>query len=289
MAIRANINGRMCTEAEAVVSVFDHGFLYGEGVYETLRTYRRKPFLFDRHLRRLRASASMIDLDVPLTGDCLLARMEETAADLNAEGEIYFRILLTRGPGDFCYDLNACPEPTLVIIARPFAPPPEEVYARGIRVSVVSTTRSYPNSINPLIKSNNLLPNALAMREARKRGAYEGVMVNFRGEITECSQSNFFVVEQGQVLTPPLESGLLAGITRELVLEISAEAQLSTRECVLRVRDLLDADEAFLTSTTREVVPIVRVDGHVIGSGQPGPITRMLLDRFRTKALELSS
>ena len=284
-----NVNGRICRRDEAVIPVLDHGFLYGEGVYEVCRTYHRRLFLFDRHLRRLRASAGMLALPVPWSDRALTARVEETMAAAGASPgtagpDAYVRVLLTRGVGDISYDPATCPEPSLVVIVREHAPPAPAVYARGVRVSVVSIIRNHPDAIDPLIKSNNLLNNALAMQEALRRGAFEAVMRNHLGELAECSQSNLFIVRDDTVLTPPLEAGLLAGITREFLFEIGSESGLTFSEAALRDEDLLKADEAFLTSTTREVVPIVAVDDHTIGSGRPGRVTRLLLEAFRRRA-----
>jgi branched-chain amino acid aminotransferase len=278
-------------EEHAVISVFDHGFLYGEGVYETLRTYNGQPFLFDRHMRRLHRSASMMALDVPLTDDELAYRFRETmsAAKLGADGrEAYIRLLVTRGVGELSYDPAACPLPSIVVIVKPQVDPPPEAYEHGVMASLVPVVRNHPHTVNPLIKSNNLLNNALAMQEAVRRGAFEGIMRNYRGELAECTTANLFIVRHGDVLTPPIDAGLLPGITRELVFEIGAEAGMSVREQVLHDEDLLGANEAFLTSTTREIVPIVQVDEHTIGTGRPGPITRALLARFRQKAHELT-
>lgn len=293
MAAIVNVNGRVFDQEHAVVPVFDHGFLYGEGVYETLRTYNGRSFLFDRHMRRLRRSAEMLALPVPLSDDQIDARFKETMTAAGLGGgtnrEAYIRILVTRGIGELTYDPAACPTPTIVVIVKPNVHPPQEVFDRGVRVAFVPIVRNHPGSVNPRIKSNNLLNNALAMQEAFKRGAYEAVMRNYRGELAECTQSNLFVVRDGAALTPPLDSGLLPGITREFLFEIGRDEQIPVRESVLRDDDLLEADEAFLTSTTRELVPIVRVDDRTIGSGAPGPVTRALLDAFRRKAYELTS
>lgn len=285
MAATVSVNGRITGEHDAVISVFDHGFLYGEGVYETLRTYNGRPFMFERHLRRLRRSAAMIALDVPFTDEDLAARIGDTmaAADLDG-GEAYIRALLTRGVGELTYDIRATPSPSLVVIVKPHVDPPAWVYSDGVKVTIVGIIRNHPDSVNPLIKSNNLMNSALAMQEALRRDAFEGVMRNYRGELSECTTANLFVVKQGIVLTPPLASGLLPGITRELVFEVGRDAGIEVRETVLEDDDLYGADEAFLTSTTRELVPITTVDDRVIGSGKPGPTTRTLLDAYRRLA-----
>lgn len=280
------VNGRITPPEEAVVPVLDHGFLYGEGVYEVCRTYRGDVFLFDRHMRRLRRSADLIALPVPFTDEDVAAWIAATqaAAGLGRPGstgqEAYLRILLTRGVGDLSYDPAVCLRPSVVIIAKPHVPPSGEVYARGVRVALVPIARNHPSALNPLIKSNNLLNNALAMQHAIRQGAFEAVMRNLDGEIAECSQSNLFVVRGGTLATPPVAAGLLPGITREFVMELAHGLGVPCVEAAVRDADLLGADEAFLTSTTREVVPIVAVDHAQIGAGVPGPITRALVEAF---------
>jgi branched-chain amino acid aminotransferase len=202
--------------------------------------------------------------------------------------EAYIRLLVTRGVGELSYDPAACPDPSMVVIVKPHVDPPPELLERGVAVAIVSTVRNHPGTVNPLIKSNNLLNNALAMQEAVRRGAFEGIMRNYRGELAEGTTSNLFVIKNGAVLTPPLDAGLLPGITREFVFEIGAERRIEVREAVLLDEDLFGADEAFLTSTTRELVPSVQVDDHRIGSGRPGPLTGTLLEAFRQKARELT-
>lgn len=288
MAATVNVNGRVFDQEHAVISVFDHGFLYGEGVYETWRTYNGQPFLFDRHMRRLRNSSGMIALAIPLTDEQLDARCRETIGAAGLKEEAYVRVLVTRGIGELSYDLTDCPSPSIVVIVKPHVAPPPDVYERGVKVAIVPIIRNHPGTVSPLIKSNNLLNNALAMQEALKRGAFEGVMRNYRGELAECTTSNLFIVNAGEVLTPPLDAGLLPGITREFVLEIGKNAGVPAREAVLHDADLFGADEAFLTSSTRELVPIVQVDDRRIGNGIPGPVTRSLLESFRSRAQELT-
>jgi branched-chain amino acid aminotransferase len=293
MAATVNVNGRISDQDHAVVSVFDHGFLYGEGVYETLRTYNGQPFLFDRHMQRLRTSADMLVLTVPLADAEIESRFRETvsAAGLGTspQREAYIRILVTRGIGELTYDPATCPAATVVVIVKPHVEVPADWLERGVKVSLVGVVRNHPGSVNPLIKSNNLLNNALAMQEAFRRGGVEGVMRNYRGELAECTQSNLFLVKNGVALTPPIAAGLLPGITRAFLFTVGAERGIAVREQVLRDEDLLGADEAFFTSTTRELVPIVTVDDRTIGAGKPGPVTRALLDAFRRKAQELTT
>src|SRR5947209_4900266 len=224
MAGTVNVNGRISGQDEAVIPVFDHGFLYGEGIYETLRTYDGRLFLYERHLRRLRNSAQLIDLAIPFTDDELAAHIHDTIAAANLDvaavqdrrQESYVRVLVTRGVGELTYDLKATPKPSWVIIVKPLPSPPDELYQNGVKVVIAGVVRNHPQSVNPMIKSNNLMNSALAAQQALKRGGFEAVMRNYRGELTECTQSNLFVVKNRVALTPPLESGLLPGITREV-------------------------------------------------------------------------
>lgn len=282
------VNGRITGAHEAVVPVYDHGFVYGEGIYETLRTYDRVPFLYDRHMRRLRASARHLHLDVPFDDATLLKWIDETMAAAGELDEAYIRVLLTRGVGELTYDPQATPTPSLVIIVKPAEAPPARVAENGIQISLVPIIRNHPGSVNPVIKSNNLLNNALAMQEAYRRGGEEGLMCNYRGELSECAQSNFFMVRAGVALTPRSAAGLLEGVTRAFLFEVGQDVGVEVREETLYPADLETADEAFITSTTRELSPVVRIDDRVIGSGRPGPITAKLLDGYRRRAHELT-
>lgn len=283
-----NVNGTISDGRSAVVSVFDHGFLFGEGVYETLRTYNRRPFLLDRHLRRLRASAEGIDLAVPLGDGEFGTRISDTMKAVVADHEYYIRLLVTRGVGDLSYAPDACPEPTVVVIVKPHAENSEPAVTRGIGIVLSSVLRNHPGTVNPRIKSNNLLNNALAMQEALRAGAEEALMRNHRGELSECSQSNFFLVRDGAALTPSLASGLLEGVTRNFLFEIGEAEGVPVKEAVLREDDLATADEMFITSTTREVLPVTSLDHRPVGSGRPGPVTRTLADAFRRHAHALT-
>jgi branched-chain amino acid aminotransferase len=284
MSATVNVNGRITPECEAVISVFDHGFLYGEGIYETMRTYHGRPFLFDRHMRRLRRSASMIDLALPFSDAELAAQIRATGDAAKLDGEAYIRVLVTRGVGELTYDLKATPNPSIVIIVKPQMDPPAEAYDKGVRVVIVDIVRNHPATVNPMIKSNNLMNSALAMQQALRSHAFEGVMRNYKGELTECTTANLFIVKNGVALTPPLEAGLLPGITREFLFDIGKDVGVEVAEKVLGDEDLFRADEAFLTSTTRELVPIVTVNDRMIGSGRPGPVTWKLLNAFRRAA-----
>jgi branched-chain amino acid aminotransferase len=289
MLTLAYVNGRICTPQEATVSVFDNGFLFGDGVYESIRTYHQELFLLDRHLRRLRTSAEMLALDPGMSDAELERAIRDTMAacagdEAHSRGtEMSIRLLITRGVGNMSYDPAASAAPTVVIIVKPLVGPPQSAYDHGVKVSLVSVIRNHPGSLNPLIKSNNLLNNALAMREALGHQSYEAVLRNYRGELAEGSLSNLFIVKGGTVFTPRLAAGLLAGITREFLIEVADDAGVPVVSAVLRDEDLFGADEAFLTGTIREVVPIVRVDDRVIADGVPGPITRQLLEAYRLR------
>lgn len=282
------VNGTIKPAAEAVVPVYDHGFLYGEGVYETLRTYNKVPFLYDRHMRRLRASSERLQLEVPFSDGQLTTWIHDTVAAAGEMRESYIRILLTRGIGELNYDPKSTPAPSLIIIVKPLEEPPARVFNEGIRISLVPILRNHPGSVNPLIKSNNLLNNALSMQEAYRRGSEEGLMCNYRGELSECSQANFFMVRDGVALTPQSQSGLLEGVTRAFLFEVGTDVGVEVKAVTLFPNDLETADEAFITSTTRELSPVTKIDERVIGSGKPGPITLKLLEGYRRRANELT-
>ena len=288
MSIVVYVNGTISDAKSAVVPVLDHGLLFGEGIYETLRTYNRTLFLWEPHMARLRTSASMLELPVPWSDAELHEHATATMAALKGDAESYVRILVTRGVGDLSYDPAQCPTPSLIIIAKEHVSPSAEAFEAGVAVARVSIIRNHPESVNPLIKSNNLLNNALAMQQALKRGAVEALMKNYRGEYCECSQSNFFLVKDGVAITPGLESGLLRGVTRDFLFAVGAEVGVPVREAVIRDPEIRSADEMFLTSSTREVLPVVRVDEDAVGTGRPGPVTRKLLDGYRRAADRLT-
>src|SRR5437588_4028760 len=244
------VNGKIAPAGEAVVPVYDHGFIYGEGIYETIRTYNRVPFLYDRHIKRLRNSARYLDLPVPFDDATLLGWIQQTMeaglqGSPGAGGEAYVRVLLTRGVGELTYDPKATPVPTLVIIVKPSEQPPARVFDEGIKISLVKILRNHPGSVNPLIKSNNLLNNALAMQEAYRRGGEEALMCNYCGELSECAQSNLFIVRRGVAVTPKSKSGLLEGVTRAFIFEVGKDVGVDVRDEILYPKDLETADEVF--------------------------------------------
>ena len=279
----ASVNGIVVPAEEARVSVLDNGFAFGDSVYEVLRTYGGRAFEPGRHFRRLRASAARLGFPVPTDDAALLAQVDGLLAR-SPGGESYIRIIVSRGLGDCSYSFDRVVGPTVVMIQKPLPPYPPWHYEEGIRVAAVDVRRNHPRALDPAIKSSNLLNNVLAMREAQARGAEEPVLLNQEGFVAEGASTNVFLVRGGRVLTPPLSAGILAGITREVVLEILPGLGVPAREEPLRLEDLLGADEAFMTSTTREVVPLRQVDEHRVGDGRPGPITRRVMAAFRDYA-----
>ena len=283
MGVFVSVDGTVVPAEEARVSVFDNGFTFGDSVYETLRTYGARPFHPDRHLGRLRGSAGRIGIEIPLTDEALARRLDEVLARA-ANAESYIRLLVSRGVGDVSYRFDRVKGPTVVMAVKPFEPLPESHYTEGIPVAIVSIRRNHPEALDPAIKSCNLLNNILAVREAQARGAFEALMLNERGEVDEGASSNVFMVRRGVVLTPPLDAGILPGITRDVILELGRGIGVPMREETLRVPDLLAADEVFMTSTLKEAAPVRTVDGHPVGSGRPGPVTLRILQAFREYA-----
>jgi len=282
MGFFASIDGVVSPAAEARVSVLDNGFTFGDAVYETLRTYGGRPFELQRHLRRLRASAGRIGVAIPQADAELAERLDALLLRAgNPEG--YIRIIVSRGVGDISYHFERVEGPTVVMVTKPYQPLPAAAYTEGVVVSLVSVRRNHRDALDPAIKSCNLLNNVLATREAQSKGALEAILLNQAGELAEGAGSNVFVVRGGVVLTPPLSAGILAGITRELLFELAPAAGVPLREEALRAGDLLAADEAFITSTLKELAPIRRVDEHAIRAC-PGPITQRLLAAFRAFA-----
>jgi branched-chain amino acid aminotransferase len=279
----ASINGIVMPAEEARVSVLDNGFAFGDSVYEVLRTYDGLAFEPGRHFRRLRASAARLGFSVPGSDEALLAQVDGLLARAGS-GESYIRIVVSRGLGDCSYDFERVKGPTLVMIQKSLPPYPAEHYEQGVRVAAVGVRRNHPLALDPAIKSSNLLNNILAMREAQARGAEEPVLLNQEGFLAEGASTNLFLARGGTLLTPPLWAGILPGITREVVLDLLPPLGIPFREGPLHLDDLLAADEAFLTSTTREVVPVRQVDESPVGSGRPGPLTRRVMEAFRAYA-----
>jgi branched-chain amino acid aminotransferase len=275
------LNDRFVDRKEAVVSVFDHGFLYGDGVYETLRAYGGRIFMLPRHLARLERSAQLIGLAPPLAekdwGPLLAEAMRR-----NGIADAYLRITISRGEGEIGLDPALCPRPTLVVIAKPYVPYPARLFEEGVDLAIVAVRRNLPAALPPEVKSLNFLNNILAKREAIAARAFEGLLLTARGELAEGTTSNLFFVRDGRLCTPAAEGDILGGITREVVLLLAREAGLPTEEGRYTPEALRAAEECFLTNTTMEIMPVARVDGAPVGAGRPGPLTRRLRDLFRT-------
>ena len=277
------LNDRFVKEEEAVVSVFDHGFLYGDGVYETIRSYGARIFMRDQHLARLRRSADAIGLTIPILEDRWPALLHEamTKNDVgNDRVDAYLRITITRGAGDIGLDPALCPIPTVVIMTKPLAPPSPQTYQNGVSLIVAKTRRNLSTALDPQIKATNFLNNIQAKREAIAAGAFDSILLNWKSHLTECTVSNLFFVQAGRLCTPALSCGLLDGITRDIVLNLARELQISVEEGSFRVEAIHKADECFVTNTSMEVMPVTRVDGHPIGNGIPGPLTQQLHRHF---------
>jgi branched-chain amino acid aminotransferase len=273
------LNDRFVKEDEAVVSVFDHGFLYGDGVYETIRSYGSRIFMQNQHLARLRRSADGIGLTIPIPDHRWLDLLHESMARNNignAQQDAYLRITISRGDGDIGLDPALCPTPTVVIITKPLHPPSPEHYRIGVKLIVARTRRNLPSALPPQIKTTNFLNNILAKREAIAAGAFDSILLNWESHLTECTVSNLFFVRAGRLCTPSLACGLLDGITRNIVLSLAQEAQIPVDEGYFGVEAIYKADECFLTNTSMEVMPVTMVDGHPVGNGTPGILTREL-------------
>lgn len=277
------IDGHLYSREEARISVFDHGLLYGDGVFEGLRIYRRRVFRLDAHLERLAASAQAIGLALPLAGAALADAVRETVR-ANRQEDGYIRLVVTRGDGPLGLDPTPCTQPRLIIIVADIAVYPPELYAAGVRVVTAATRQVPAASVDPRIKSLNYLKNVLARLEAQVSGAAEALMLNAEGFVAECTADNVFAVRAGVVRTPPAIEGALDGITRAVVRELASDAGLGWREERLGRYDLFTADECFLSGTGAELVPMIELDGRRIGDGVPGPVTRRLTTGLRALA-----
>src|SRR5262249_19447405 len=273
--MKVYIDGKYFDERAAKVSVFDHGLLYGDGIFEGIRAYNGRVFRLKEHIDRLFTSAKAILLDIPLSHAEICEAVLETVRR-NKLRDCYIRLVVTRGVGTLGLNPKSCKDPSIIIIAGKIQIYPPELYERGMDIITVPTTRNLHSALNPAIKSLNYLNNILAKIEANNAGYEEAVMLNAEGFVSECTGDNIFSVKHGVLVAPPLSAGALYGITRGVVLELAREAGFVTGEPNLTRYDLFNADECFLTGTGAEVIPIVRIDGRVIGSGQPGPVTKNL-------------
>lgn len=274
------IDGKYYDEKNAKISVFDHGLLYGDGIFEGIRAYNGRVFKLKEHIDRLFCSAKAILLNVPLSH----AEMVEAVVEACRRNNIrdgYIRLVVTRGVGGLGLNPNRCRAPSVIIIADRIQLYPEELYERGLDLITVPTTRNLHSALNPAIKSLNYLNNVLAKIEATNGGCEEAIMLNAEGFVAECTGDNIFILKAGQMFTPPLSAGALYGITRGVVMELAREASIVVSEPNLTRYDLFNADECFLTGTGAELIPVVKIDGRVIGTGKPGPVTRSLVRSYK--------
>ena len=274
------MNGKLVPEEQAKVSVFDHGLLYGDGIFEGIRVYDGYIFRLTEHIERMYESAKTIGLEVPMTFEEVEAATVKTV-EANGMRNAYIRLVVTRGRGDLGIDPSSCLEPTFFIICTTIQLYPPEFYETGIPLITASTRRIPMECLDPRIKSLNYLNNILAKIEARKAGVPEAVMLNLSGRVAECTADNIFIMRNGKLKTPRLTEGALPGITRKATLELATESGLRVKETVLGLHDLYNAEECFLTGTGAEIMPVVSIDGRQIGDGKPGPTTLDLLKRFR--------
>jgi len=279
MALLIWLDGKLVDENEAKISVFDHGLLYGDGVFEGIRVYSGKVFEFQAHIKRLYESARVIRLEIPISSDELCAAVEETVKANNIT-EGYIRLIVTRGKGNLGINPFTCKRPTIVIIASTIQLYPEELYENGMKVVSAVTIRNHPLALPPQVKSLNYLNNVIAKIEALDSNVPEAIMYNHQGFVAEATGDNVFIIRNGVLYSPPVQAGSLEGVTRNVVLKLAQREGIPTAQTNLTRFDLYVADEFFLTGTAAEIIGIVEIDGRVVGSGKPGPITQTLRTRF---------
>lgn len=274
------IDGKFCSERDAKVSVFDHGLLYGDGVFEGIRAYNGRVFKLQEHIERLYCSAKAILLEIPMTPAQMMKATIETIR-ANKLRDCYMRLVVTRGVGNLGLNPRSCKKPSVIIIAGKITLYPAELYARGMDIVTVPTVRNLHSAVNPAIKSLNYLNNILAKIEANNAGVEEAVMLNAEGFVAECTADNLFIIKSGALFTPPLYAGALYGITRGTVMELAEQLGVKVSETNLTRYDLFNADECFITGTGAEIMPVIKIDGRVIGNGEPGKLTKKLVEEYR--------
>jgi branched-chain amino acid aminotransferase len=279
MSLKIYISGKLYDKEDAKISVYDHGLLYGDGVFEGMRSYSGKVFRLQQHLDRLWDSARAIWLEIPMTKDDMATAVNDTLAT-NGIKDGYIRLVITRGAGSLGLDPNRCSNPQVIIIADHIQLYPKEMYEQGLSIVTASTIRNHSAALSPRIKSLNYLNNIMAKIEGLQAGCVEALMLNIKGEVAECTGDNIFIVRKGVLQTPPTDAGILEGITRQAVLEIAADLKIPVEEVPLVRHDIFIADECFLTGSAAEIIPVVKLDSRTIGTGQPGPLTKKLTQRF---------
>ena len=279
MPLQVYINGTLYDKDDAKISVYDRGLLYGDGVFEGLRIYSGRVFRLDEHLKRLWNSAKAIWLDIPIRQDDLARAVNETVK-VNGIDDGYVRLVVTRGAGTLGLNPNKTSNPQVIIITDDIALYPDEFYEHGLEIVTASTIRNHPAALSPRVKSLNYLNNILAKIEGLQAGCEEALMLNHKGELAECTGDNIFLVTGGRLRTPPIDAGILEGITRAVVIELAIEMDIPVQEIPLTRHDVYIADECFLTGSAAEVIPVVKLDSRKIGDGKPGPVTQALHKRF---------
>lgn len=274
------LNGKLVDKEKAHISVFDHGLLYGDGVFEGIRTYDGLIFRLNEHMDRLYRSAAAIELKIPMTKARMVEAIIETLKANNLT-DAYIRLVVTRGFGDLGLDPRKCSAPTVFIITDKIKLYPRKYYQEGLEIITANTRRNFPKALDPRIKSLNYLNNILAKIDAIKAGTEEAIMLTHDGYVAECTGDNIFIVKDGVLMTPPVEIGALEGITRDAVINLAKKAGIDFTEKLLRVEDLYSADEVFLTGTAAEIIPVVKIDKRMIKAGKPGKVTLKLWEEFR--------
>ena len=280
MEPRIFFNGEFVERENARISVFDHGVLYGDGVFEGIRSYNRRVFKLAEHMDRLYESADAISLKIPMLKKDLTEKVIETLK-VNDLDNAYIRAVVTRGEGDLGLDPRRCKQPTIFIITDKIKLYGEELYEKGLPITIASTRRNHPVTVDPRIKSLNYLNNILARIEAINAGVEEALMLTLEGYVAECTGDNIFIVKNGRLVTPPAGVGALEGVTQDTVTEIAAKKNIETEYKLMRPEEIFESDECFLTGTAAEIIPVVEIDGRKIGTGKPGPLTRMLREEYR--------
>jgi branched-chain amino acid aminotransferase len=280
MGFKIYIDGQFVEKEDAKVSVFDHGLLYGDGVFEGIRSYGRKVFRLENHINRLYEGAEAISLTIPMKKWDMEEKVVETLK-INKLDNAYIRVVVTRGVGDLGLDPRKCKNPTIFIITDKIALYPKELYEKGLPITIAKTRRNHPITLDPRIKSLNYLNNILGRIDAINAGTEEALMLDIDGYIAECTGDNIFLVKGGKLYTPPSEIGALEGVTQDLVIELAKKRGIDTEYKKMYPKELFEAEESFLTGTAAEIIPVVRVDDKVIGAGKPGPVYKQLLEDFR--------
>jgi branched-chain amino acid aminotransferase len=279
MSLKVYIGGKLYDKGDAKISVYDHGLLYGDGVFEGIRSYSGRVFRLAQHIDRLYDSARSIHLVIPMSKSGMAQAVKDTLAANNLS-DAYIRLIVTRGAGSLGLDPRKTTDPQVIIITDSISLYPAELYEHGLNIVTAGTMRNHPSALNPRVKSLNYLNSILAKIEATNSGCLEALMLNHKGEIAECTGDNIFIVRRGVLHTPPLDAGILEGITRDAVIELARQAGYGVFERTMDRHDVYTADECFLTGTAAEVIPVVECDGRPIGSGKPGPVTNDLRQRF---------